>query len=529
MLGALRDVLVLGVLGATAQSCPRPTEILANLSEDYDSLAHPGQLTGLPVNVSLGLYVASIVAVNQKDQQLILEGYYRSAWTDPRLNISRFNCESLTVPTKSGSFPFWQPDLYFDNSVSEWYGAGGLTIDSKGYVFRSERFKHVFRCPMNFDMLPFDSQTCVVRMSSYAYSSADLALRVFAEGAVELPPDYWGTTEFKLTAAAGEVETLFYGVGENQRGYSFVLISFHLHRMPDSFMMFVFVTCILFTFVSWSGLFINRAVAPARVTIAVIPVLIMLNLENNVISNLPPLNYLTWITSYLLLMKFFCVSAVFEYGLVSFLIQLETARERQFEAFRHLATTVKKKAAEDEASISCERPRPPSWTSPKVYPSAGSAGSTSARKLLQVAPGVAQKEKEDKEPAEEKEKKEDDTEELNLQKKFNKVYRLFDADDSGELSWREVQMGFRKLGQYWSKDQVQELFFSLGIVGHQRMTQADFKRFMMDIQKFLPGKAMNISFFERPPSYQVDVVFRWLYITGVVLVTAGWLLSTMGT
>lgn len=42
-------------------------------------------------------------------------------------------------------------------------------------------------------------------MSSYAYSSADLALRVFAEGAVELPPDYWGTTEFKLTAAAGEV------------------------------------------------------------------------------------------------------------------------------------------------------------------------------------------------------------------------------------------------------------------------------------------------------------------------------------
>lgn len=31
------------------------------------------------------------------------------------------------------------------------------------------------------------------------------------------------------------------------------------------------------------------------------------------------------------------------------------------------------------------------------------------------------------------------------------VYRLFDADDSGELSWREVQMGFRKLGQRLGK------------------------------------------------------------------------------
>eukprot|EP00913_Durusdinium_trenchii_P009440 g8873.t1 len=408
-----------------------------------------------------------------------------SAWTDPRLNISRFNCESLTVPTKSGSFPFWQPDLYFDNSVSEWYGAGGLTIDSKGYVFRSEphRMEGLDSILTSFHVLV--PRPSIRRMSSYAYSSADLALRVFAEGAVELPPDYWGTTEFKLTAAAGEVETLFYGVGENQRGYSFV--------MPDSFMMFVFVTCILFTFVSWSGLFINRAVAPARVTIAVIPVLIMLNLENNVISNLPPLshgmpglvkeaflgsfhaigdprgewNYLTWITSYLLLMKFFCVSAVFEYGLVSFLIQLETARERQFEAFRHLATTVKKKAAEDEASISFfEHRSPHSIVGNTETDESGVFGCLWLRwQLISLHLFMPC-------PAE-------DTEELNLQKKFNKVYRLFDADDSGELSWREVQMGFRK---YWSKDQVQELFFSLGIVGHQRMTQADFKRFMMDIQ-----------------------------------------------
>ena len=109
------------------------------------------------------------------------------------------------------------------------------------------------------------------------------------------------------------------------------MISLSLARMPDSFLMFVFVTCICFALVAWSGLFINRNVAPARVAIAVIPVLIMLNLEplgmnvepsfwlinkavrNSVISNLPPLNYLTWITSYLLLMKFFCLSAVFEH------------------------------------------------------------------------------------------------------------------------------------------------------------------------------------------------------------------------
>ena len=51
----------------------------------------------------------------------------------------------------------------------------------------------------------------------------------------------------------------------------------NVSRLPGP--RFVFVTCILFAFASFSGLFINRAVAPARVAIAVIPVLIMLNLE----------------------------------------------------------------------------------------------------------------------------------------------------------------------------------------------------------------------------------------------------------
>ncbi|CAK9064694.1 unnamed protein product [Durusdinium trenchii] len=504
---------------AAATRCPNPEEITANLTVGYDEFAHPGQLTGEPVQVEIMLFVASIVQVNQKDQQLAMEGYYRSAWTDPRLNLTQWpGCEALIIPTKS--WPFWQPDIYFDNSVKEWYGAGGLTISPNGYVYRSERFSHVFGCPMSYSTLPFDKQTCVVRMSSYAYDVSNVAANIFQAGGVDLPADYKGTTEFALRPPYSRVQTEYYGVGANQKGYNFVLLYFELQRMPDSFMMFVFVTCILFTFVSWSGLFINRTVAPARVAIAVIPVLIMLNLENNVISNLPPLNYLTWITSYLLLMKFFCLSAVFEYGLVSFLIQLETSRERQFEAFKHLAETVKKKAKEDHGGVSKEHSgKNMVSAAPKIYPSRGIYPGEG----FEGVPPPPNPGWEVTEPD-----GEEDAEEIDLQKKFHQVYRLFDRDNSGELSWKEVQAGFRRLGQYWSRDQVMELFYGLGIVGKgKRMTTADFKRFMMDIQKYLPGKAMNITFGERPPSYQVDLVFRWAYISGVLLVTFIYLISSI--
>lgn len=505
-----------------AGRCPSSQEMLKNLTTDYDYLAHPGLITNEQVQVKVMLYITSIVRVDQKEQQLAVEGYYRTQWTDPRLALAkRFEgCESLTLQQPlPANHPVWVPDIYFDNSVSEWYGAGSLTIYPDGLIFTSQRFYHQFGCLMSFSRLPFDQQTCTIKMGSYSWDVSNINATVFDGGGVDLPEDYKGTTEFRLSGATSEVETLYFHATGVPVGYSYVLVHLALARLSDSHMTFVFVTCILFAFASFSGLFINRAVAPARVAIAVIPVLIMLNLENNVISNLPPLNYMTWLTSYLLYMKFFCLSAVFEYGLISYLLQVETAQERKFLAFKHLAATVRKKEQEKEAAakasmMSEDIPQIVPFASPQIKPSRG--GPT----VTQVVDGLPPVEfdgvtvtKEDAGGAYDF-----------LQKEFSQAYRVFDRNNNDQLCCREVQLGFRRLGQYWSKDQVQELFYALGISG-RKMTSADFKRFMTDVDKYLPGKAMHVSFFEQPPSFQVDVAFRIFYITGVVAVTCGYLIA----
>jgi len=489
-------------------------------------------MTNEQVKVQVMLYITSIVRVDQKEQQLAVEGYYRTQWIDPRLALAeRFEgCNALTMQQPlPQSLPIWQPDIYFDNSVSEWYGAGSVTIYPNGRVFRSQRFFHQFGCLMSFSKLPFDEQVCTIRIGSYSWDTSNINATLFDGGGVDVPADYKGTTEFQLAGATSEVQVLyFYGTGEAV-GYSYVLIHLTLSRLADSYMTFVFVTCILFAFVSFSGLFINRAVAPARVAIAVIPVLIMLNLENNVISNLPPLNYMTWLTSYLLLMKFFCVSAVLEYGLVSYLLQVEVGQERKFQAFKHLAAVVKKKEAEklDLAKESMKKPDeiPYPLESPQIHASKGVL-------ITPVAPPKSPQTSgawvmdESKVPFDDVPFGKEEVEGAHafLQREFEDAYRVFDRNDNGQLSKREVQLGFRRLGQYWSKDQVQELFYALGISGGT-MTREDFKRFMHDVDKYLPGKAMYISFFEHPPSYQVDVGFRVCYITGVFLVTCSWLIT----
>ena len=166
-----------------------------------------------------------------------------------------------------------------------------------------------------------------------------------------MKPRYDGTTEWELAKVFGEVTTEWFGVGANRRGYRYVWIYLDLKRRHSAYLLFIFSTCILFSLVAWAGLFINRTIAPARVTIAVIPVLIMLNLQNSVTTMLPPLNYLTWLTSFLFLMTMFSLSVVFEYGLVSFLMHVEAARDRQFEAFKTVASAMKKKADDEDAAV----------------------------------------------------------------------------------------------------------------------------------------------------------------------------------
>jgi len=48
---------------------------------------------------------------------------------------------------------------------------------------------------------------------------------------------------------------------------------------------------------------------------------------------------------------------------------------------------------------------------------------------------------------------------------------------------------------------------------------------LKDIDDYMPGKnAFKLTFWEREPADQVDIVFRWVFIIGLVLVTLIWIL-----
>ncbi|CAE7479887.1 GluClalpha [Symbiodinium natans] len=444
-----------------------------------------------------------MAGIDQKLQHVSVEGYFRAEWTDPRL--------AQDDPCSLG-------DIYFDNSLNEWYGAGSLFLYPDGSVYRSVRYNHVLRCPMHFGRLPFDEQQCFVMMASYSADVANINTSAFTNGAIIIPDGYDGTTEWELAKVFGEVTTEWFGVGANRRGYRYVWIYLDLKRRHSAYLLFIFSTCILFSLVAWAGLFINRTIAPARVTIAVIPVLIMLNLQNSVTTMLPPLNYLTWLTSFLFLMTMFSLSVVFEYGLVSFLMHVEAARDRQFEAFKTVASAMKKKADDEDAAVQeHEFHNHEPCKTPLVFPSRdksealrGTAGGRPAEATELRSRRSQAFADTDLDPAQK------------LAKQIAQVYAMFDRDHSGDLGLREVQLGFRKLGQYFSMDQVREIFHRLDV--HEDMLVAkDFQRLLLNVHAYMPGKAWTISFWELQPSLQVDIAFRYIYFAGVVTAVVVWL------
>ncbi|KAH8058034.1 extracellular ligand-gated ion channel [Aureococcus anophagefferens] len=89
----------------------------------------------------------------------------------------------------------------------------------------------------------------------------------------------------------------------------------------------IVLPAIFFVIISYVGFFINASVAPARVAITVIPVLIMRTLLSQVSAKLQIISYLTCLSKFLLYCQFLTVFAVLEYGFVQICLLHESRAE----------------------------------------------------------------------------------------------------------------------------------------------------------------------------------------------------------
>ncbi|XP_026986687.1 acetylcholine receptor subunit beta isoform X2 [Sagmatias obliquidens] len=181
--GALLLLLLLGALGAPFAPGARGSEAEGRLREKlfsgYDSSVRPAREVGDRVGVSIGLSLAQLISLNEKDEEMSTKVYLDLEWTDYRLSWDpeeHEGIDSLRITAES----VWLPDVVLLNNNDGNFDVAldiSVVVSSDGSVRWQPPGIYRSSCSIQVTYFPFDWQNCTMVFSSYSYDSSEVSLQ----------------------------------------------------------------------------------------------------------------------------------------------------------------------------------------------------------------------------------------------------------------------------------------------------------------------------------------------------------------
>ncbi|GAB5580461.1 acetylcholine receptor subunit beta isoform X1 [Prionailurus iriomotensis] len=180
LLGALGAPLAPGAHGSEAEG-----RLLEKLFSGYDSSVRPAREVGDRVGVSIGLNLAQLISLNEKDEEMSTKVYLDLGWTDYRLSwdpAEHEGIDSLRIAAAS----VWLPDVVllnkrpFTRSNDGNFGVAldlNVVVSSDGSVRWQPPGLYRSSCSIEVTYFPFDWQNCTMVFSSYSYDSSEVSLQ----------------------------------------------------------------------------------------------------------------------------------------------------------------------------------------------------------------------------------------------------------------------------------------------------------------------------------------------------------------
>ncbi|XP_077021935.1 acetylcholine receptor subunit beta isoform X1 [Tamandua tetradactyla] len=173
LLGTLGAPLAPGVHGSQAEG-----RLREKLFSGYDSSVRPAREVGDRVRVSVGLSLAQLISLNEKDEEMSTKVYLDLEWTDYRLSwdpAEHDNIESLRITAES----VWLPDVVLMNNNDGNFDVAleiNVVVSSSGSVRWQPPGIYRSSCSIQVTYFPFDWQNCTMVFSSYSYDSSEVSL-----------------------------------------------------------------------------------------------------------------------------------------------------------------------------------------------------------------------------------------------------------------------------------------------------------------------------------------------------------------
>ncbi|CAK0874328.1 unnamed protein product [Prorocentrum cordatum] len=389
---------------------------------------------------------------------------------------------------------------------------------------------------MDFPDMPFDTQKCAIDILSYTEDASMVELSAKDGLGIELPEAGVWLPAWKVSETGHRFHVQQYGTGENAMQWHTLKLDVTLERSSGYHIMNDVLYGILFVAMSWTGFFVARTNAPARVALSLLPVRTMLNHIRDVQSQLPRISEVTWLSAFLLVSLIYNVAAVLEYGLVSYLLSKEDAREERLRVRRalsaHLGAAYGKQLAQRStfchlltaaAESTLDQSSPCNECGPGGRDVAMSVavslprlpllqGNSWARggSLADEEEGAVDVEVEEGDPRRKVCKSLSGLHVSSLlptqQRTVHAAMRLFD-DGDGIVSRVEMRRGLRHFIIYYTAEQVTEIFATMGVEDGQGMPMSTFLKHLKSMTE--PSPTLQKGFLDKPPSMQLDIAMRY--------------------
>jgi len=257
---------------------------------------------------------------------------------------------------------------------------------------------------------------------------------------------------------------------------------------------------ILFVLISYSGFYIHRLQAPARVGIGTMPVLIMIGLDSSVKAGLPKTGEPTWLTSFLMMCQLYCCAGIMEYGFIWVHMQEETMGDERFDALKEVHARLGK---QDVIELNSNGP--------------GVSGADVGRASLQQTDALEIDDYCNKSPLTEGRICNLPSRSVHLSgltsmqiDTLDMAFCKLDPKDTGAISREDMHRGLRHFNKYYTRRQIDETFEVLLIEPGQSMSPLAFVQWLQKLRE--PSKDLSKTFFDQPMAMKLDLVMRRVFI-----------------
>jgi Neurotransmitter-gated ion-channel ligand binding domain len=244
-----------------------------------------------PVEISVGLYITNLVAIDETRETFEVGGFLTGRWHDPRLALPG------NQPGKPRTFhlgDIWAPAIEGANTISHTTNQYSLEADSDGTVTYRERFEGVYSNSFALKRFPFDTQ--VLSFEFQPFLTAASPIRFASEalrGSGITPDQHTELAAWQLGDLTYAADKLFHDPFQPETHEALFQIA--AKRRSGFYLWKIFLPLVLITLVPMVVFWIDVKEFDWIVKIPMTMLLSMVAFELAITRDLPRVGYITFL------------------------------------------------------------------------------------------------------------------------------------------------------------------------------------------------------------------------------------------